>query len=120
MVRTMNELARTPRAVKVLQGRRYVARLRDLDVRNLTRPGDFPDGANLFLHVGKTGSKSWLFKYQHRGQRHELGLGAVASISLAEARRKAQYARELLARDVDPLAARKTAHAAAQGQAMTF
>jgi integrase len=81
MVRAMNELARTPRASKVHQGRRYAARLRDLDVRNLTRPGDFPDGANLFLHVGKLGAKSWLF---------------------------------------DPLAARKTAHAAAQGQAMTF
>jgi hypothetical protein len=53
----MNELVRTPQAVKVHQGRRYAARLRDLDVRNLTRPGDFPDGANLFLHVGKTGSK---------------------------------------------------------------
>jgi integrase len=116
----MNELARIPRVVKVHQGRRYAARLRDLDVRNFTRPGDFPDGANLFLHVGSTGSKSWLFKYQRRGQRHELGLGPVASISLAEARRKAQDARDLLARDVDPLAARKTAHAAAQGQAITF
>jgi hypothetical protein len=34
----MNELARTPRVVKVHEGRRYAARLRYLDVRNLTWP----------------------------------------------------------------------------------
>jgi len=116
----MNELARTPRAVNVHQGRRYAARLRDLDVRNLTRPGNFPDGSNLFLHVGQTGSKCWLFKYQHRGQRHEMGLGCYPIISLQDARTKAADARRLLAEGIDPLAAKKTAHAAAQGQAMTF
>ena len=116
----MNELARTPRAVKVHQGRRYAARLRDLDVRNLTRPGDFPDGANLFLHVGQTGTKSWLFKYQHNGARHEIGFGRYPLVNLSDARNKAADARRLLAEGLDPLATKKSAHAAAQGQAMTF
>ncbi len=47
------------------------------------------DGGNLFLQCtrGKGGhiSRSWTFKYEVNGKRHEIGLGALHTISLAEA-----------------------------------
>jgi Arm DNA-binding domain len=70
-----------------------------------------PDGANLYLQatVAKDGSinRSWVFRYQFDGERHDLGLGPLFSRGLAEAREEARQLRLQLLAGTDPLQARR-------------
>ena len=70
-------------------------------------PGKHGDGRGLFLLVKPTGSRSWVLRYQLKGQRRDLGLGAYPDVTLARAREKALEARRLVADGIDPLAERK-------------
>jgi integrase len=58
-------------------------------VARVTKPGRYNDGHGLFLQVGKSGAKSWIFQFRDHGRRPQLGLGPTHTVSLAEARRKA-------------------------------
>jgi integrase len=85
------------------------------------------DGANLFLQVslGSRGQirRSWVFKYELQGQRHEIGLGPLREVSLAEARDMASKLRRQLREGVDPLAAKRQQRQQRQldnAKAMTF
>lgn len=62
------------------------------------------DGDGLLLSIRPSGAKVWLYKYQRpfTGKRTNLTLGHYPDISLADARRKRDEARALLARDIDP------------------
>jgi integrase len=82
--------------------------------------GRHGDGGNLYLQVTPSGAKSWLFIYRFAGKQKEAGLGAVARVSLAEARQKAEEARRLLADGIDPLEARKAASEARKAASTTF
>jgi integrase len=87
------------------------------------RPLMLADGRGLYLRVGPTGSKSWIFRYRHDGQRHDLGLGPYPDISLAEARERATAQRRLKIDGDDPLLVRRTKRDAARieaAKAMTF
>jgi len=79
-------------------------------VRGLKKPGNFGDGGGLVLQstANKAGgvTKSWLFRYQINKRQRYMGLGSSRTVSLAEARLRANEARSLLARGVDPLAHR--------------
>jgi integrase len=75
----------------------------------LTVKGRYSDGDNLVLQVGPTGNKSWLFTYMRHGRSHQMGLGPVSLISLAEARDKAFTYRRLLLDGIDPLEHRRAA-----------
>jgi integrase len=70
------------------------------------------DGGGLYLRVSPTGAKSWVFRYQLDGERHDKGLGPYPDIPLAEARAKALAHRKQCHDGIDPLAAK-----AAQRQA---
>lgn len=61
------------------------------------------DGGNLYLVVGKTGSKKWVFRYSYGGRPRAKGLGGYPETSLAEARAQAAEARAQLKAGVDPL-----------------
>jgi hypothetical protein len=67
-------------------------------------PRPTADGGGLYLHVKPSGAKSWVFLYENAGKRHEIGLGPLHTVSLAEARQKALECRELLLDGRDPLA----------------
>jgi len=67
------------------------------------------DGEGLYLSVAKTGSKSWIFRYQVAGRRREMGLGSLTSLSATKARARAEELRELTRAGVDPLEERKQA-----------
>jgi hypothetical protein len=57
-------------------------------------PGLHADGANLYLRVQESGSRSWVFiRYENR-RRREYGLGGARGVSLAEARGAADDMRE--------------------------
>lgn len=73
-------------------------------VRNLVEPGRYMDGDGLMLNVKLGGSKSWLLRVQHEGNRREFGLGGAKDVSLAEAREKAAEIRKMLRSGMDPVA----------------
>lgn len=87
----VEKLARTP-------GRHTLGDGLLMQVRASTRPGQSPRA-------------QFLFRFQLRGTRRELGLGPVGPVTLAEARERLFEARRLIARGVDPVAQR---HAEAQ------
>ena len=67
------------------------------------RRGRHCDGQGLYLLVQPTGTRSWVQRLVFRGQRHELGLGSLPLVSLAEAREKAIANRKLAREGGDPV-----------------
>ncbi len=57
----------------------------------------------LILNVTMYGSRSWVFRYQVAGKRRDFGLGSYPSVTLAEAREAARFARAKLAQGIDPI-----------------
>jgi integrase len=103
--------------------------MRELDkltartVASISTKGRYSDGGGLWLQVGPSGNKAWLFRYVRHGRAHSMGLGAVHTINLAQARERARKARELLLDGKDPLREKRTTAAAeriAAARAMTF
>ena len=47
-------------------------------IESLSTPGRYAGGDGLYIEVTDTGSKRWLFRYQFRGKRTQLGLGAFS------------------------------------------
>ena len=90
-----------------------IYRLSARAVQLIKRDGLFADGGNLYL-ARKNGGASWLFVYKDRvtGRRREMGLGPVHTVSLQEARQKAEEARKLLWNGGDPIAAKRGQRAA--------
>jgi len=60
------------------------------------------DGGGLWL-VTKGQGRYWILDYRFGGRRREMGIGPLHTIGLAEARRKAEAARDLLKRGIDPI-----------------
>ena len=62
------------------------------------------DGNGLQLRVMPNGSKQWLLDYRkpYNKKRTSLSFGNYPEVSLAQARKKRDDARELLAQDIDP------------------
>lgn len=65
-------------------------------VETLKEPGRHVDGGGLYLKVRSSGAKSWVFLYRWQDRRPELGLGPYPTVSLLEARRRADEARSYL------------------------
>ncbi len=103
---------------------RALHRLTARKVETLTAPGAYMDGGGLLLRLGDGGTKKWLFRFKSpsTGKRREMGLGradkGTGFVSLADARAKADSARQQLARDLDPLdeAEREAAARTAEAQ----
>lgn len=68
------------------------------------KPYKLFDGLGLILKVRANGSKSWILVYNKPfiKKRVELAFGTYPSITLADARKLRDKARELLAKDIDP------------------
>jgi integrase len=82
-------------------------RLSTLKIKALTRKGLYGDGNGLYLQIGATGGKAWIFRFTRQGRARAMGLGAVAVIPLAQARVMAQDCRRLLAAGTDPMEQRQ-------------
>ncbi len=80
-------------------------RLSARTVATLSKPGRYADGGGLYLTISGT-AKSWVFLWMRNGKRREMGLGSLVAVGLADARRKAQDARRLVAEGIDPIEAR--------------
>ena len=70
------------------------------------KPGKYSDGKGLTLIVAPTGTRKWVLRFQWNGRPREMGLGAAEAANLALAREKAAAARLLIAKGIDPIAAR--------------
>lgn len=75
-------------------------------VENVTEPGRYQDGGGLFLQVDATGGKRWMQRLMVRGKRHDLGIGPLALVSLAEARKAARANKDAARKGQDPITER--------------
>ena len=98
-------------------------RLSSLTVKHARKPGMLADGNGLYLQVTRANARSWIFRYYRNGKSHEMGLGSLNAVSLADARLKAAACRGLLADGTDPIAARdaeRAQRALEDARAITF
>ena len=96
--------------------------LSDMKVRKTEireKPYKLSDGGGLFLLVKPNGSKLWQQKYRYHGKERLLSHGQYPDVSLAEARRKRDEARSLLAEGGDPSMEKRLAQIEAETQART-
>lgn len=83
--------------------------LTDTKIRNLKpkeKPYKVADGKGLYIFIGKT-SKLWKLKYRYNGTEQKASYGSYPEISLAEARRKRDEDRNLLAEGINPALQKK-------------
>ncbi|POD72051.1 integrase [Pseudomonas syringae group genomosp. 3] len=70
----------------------------------------------LYLQVSKSGSTSWIFRFQLDGRRREMGLGTYPDVSMLAAKEASEDARRLVAKRIDPITARDQALADGRAQ----
>lgn len=88
-------------------------------VKNIKTPGRYTDALVKGLHVWVKPNlnKYWIFRYTHMGKQQNISLGAFPTLTIAEARIKAQQARDELNEGKNPLAAKTAAKAQRNAQA---
>ncbi|MFG1296673.1 tyrosine-type recombinase/integrase [Xanthobacter variabilis] len=93
-------------------------------VAAIREPGRYLDGGGLLLQVSPSGGKSWTFRWKVADparkdgfRQRMMGLGALADVSLEEARELAREARKSIASGRDPIADRRVARERAQAEA---
>ncbi|WP_419808611.1 tyrosine-type recombinase/integrase [Sphingomonas sp.] len=72
-------------------------------------PGRHADSHGLYLLVRDSGTRSWVLRMQHEGQRRDFGLGAAHDVPLSEARILAANLRKAVRSGADPSAKRRDA-----------
>jgi integrase len=87
-------------------------KLNPMQVKKLTEPGRYGDGAGLWLQVRSPDNRSWLLRYMIAGKPRWLGLGDETVVSLAMARHKAAKARIEISNGLDPLDVKRAEQAA--------
>jgi integrase len=98
-------------------------KLTAIKVARTNKPGRYGDGRGLWLHVSKSGNKSWVLRYMVDKTARELGLGPVHLVGLADAREAARKAQRMILEGLDPIEQRRSAWDArrnATGTAMSF
>jgi len=106
-------------------GQRQLHRLSARAVSTKKRPGRYGDGGGLYLEIAPGGTRAWIFRYRSpltKKARH-MGLGALHSVGLPEAREKAATQRNLILSGLDPIEVREEENrkrAAEAVKAVTF
>ncbi|MBL8550454.1 MAG: tyrosine-type recombinase/integrase [Hyphomonadaceae bacterium] len=90
---------------------RQAHKLTPTTVKAAKRPGNYPDGAGLFLQVsvGRDAAprRSWVVRYTLAGKRREMGLGPAAEVDLDTARELARDVRKAARANRDPINERR-------------
>ena len=92
---------------------RRIDRLNALGVSRAKKRDLYPDGGGLYLQVAESGAKSWIFRFMLKGNPRTMGLGALKTVSLADARIAARDARSLCDGGIDPIEHREARRAEA-------
>ncbi|MDA7568642.1 integrase arm-type DNA-binding domain-containing protein [Emcibacteraceae bacterium] len=85
---------------------KQINKLTDRGIKAQDKPGRYADGNGLYLQVGKSGAKSWIFRFMLDSNSREMGLGPIRIITLSQAREEANYCKNLLRSGIDPIRAR--------------
>ena len=59
---------------------RGIHRLTQLQLKRARKRGLYGDGGGLYLQVGPSGSRSWVFRYKRDGRARMMGLGSLAVV----------------------------------------
>jgi integrase len=89
------------------RGRHPQQRLAAVTIRNKKAPGRYADGNGLYLFVDDSGAKRWILRTVAGGKRHDIGLGSVQLVSLADAREEAARLRRMARAGGNPLLERR-------------
>nr|VFJ69957.1 MAG: Integrase [Candidatus Kentron sp. FM] len=84
--------------------------LTDTEIRNAkprTKDYRLSDGEGLAISIGTKGQKWWRFRYFYRGTEKMLSLGVYPKVTLSDARKRRNEARELLEKGINPSENRK-------------
>jgi integrase len=85
------------------------------------KPIKMSDSGGLYLHIMSNGAKYWRIQYRFNGKQKLLAAGVYDTVSLVEARKRRDEAKELLAQNIDPsLAKQQRKQLAALDQGNTF
>lgn len=94
--------------------------LTDREVRN-AKPADksakLTDGGGLYLEVTPSGSKLWRWRFRYAGKENVFAIGTYPQISLADARRARDEARDLVKQGINPSHHRQQAKQATMNEA---
>lgn len=93
---------------------RQLNKLSAISVSRFKKQGMYSDGGGLNLRVTESGGKFWAFRFMLDGKAREMGLGALHSLSLSDARLRATECRKLLLQGKDPVKARDSIKAKAK------
>jgi len=66
------------------------------------KPKKLSDSGGLYLYLSTSGAKLWRFKYRYMGKEKTLSLGQYPKLSLIDARKRREEAKEQLAQNIDP------------------
>ena len=93
--------------------------LTDAACKNAKCPGGearkrYTDSGGLYLEVQPSSAKHWRWKYRYGGKEKRLALGSYPAVTLAQARRDRDSAREVLKAGTDPVQAKQDAKLARQ------
>lgn len=91
-----------------------INQLNELKIKKLNHQGYYNDGLGLYLRISSTGSKSWVLRYRLNGHSREMGLGSSSFFNVNQARERARAAQRQITDCIDPIDARKNAHAHSQ------
>ena len=86
------------------------------NARPRQKPYKLSDGRGMYLLVNKTG-KYFRLDYRFLGKRRTLALGVYPIVILAEARKKREEAKKLIAQGIDPVQYKRDAKALQKGEA---
>ncbi|MDR1037402.1 MAG: tyrosine-type recombinase/integrase [Deltaproteobacteria bacterium] len=84
------------------------------------RPRKLADGHGLFLYLTPKDGRSWRYAFRFRGRAQTLTLGAWPEVSLRDAREAHAEARQLLAKGVNPAAAKREGTLSGRAGGPTF
>lgn len=87
-----------------------MSNLSAIQVRNAKRkkkPYKLPDGNGLYLHIAKSGTKTWRYRFKIGGKESTFTIGEYPILSLEQARKKRMEARELVKTGKNPSHERK-------------
>ncbi len=76
-------------------------------VKAAEKPHRLFDGGGLLLLITPDGGKRWRYKYRFEGRAKSLSFGVYPEVSLEDARRRRDDAKELLAKGLDPSVLRR-------------
>lgn len=104
-IRNTEELVRLSENIRIHK----FNRLKDMQIRKLTKKGRYGDGLGLNLVVNASGSKQWILRITVNGKRKDIGLGGYPTVTLSKAREDALAMRRLAKQGIDPVQARREA-----------